>query len=75
MTRGQTANNAGQMTDTSTATPAQAQEPTKEKARKDDNFFVFLLKLAVFVLVFRSFIFSPFSIPSESMLPRLENGD
>lgn len=35
----------------------------------------FLLKLAVIVLIFRSFIFSPFSIPSESMLPRLLIGD
>ncbi len=35
----------------------------------------FLLKLALFVLIFRSFLFSPFSIPSESMLPRLLIGD
>lgn len=45
------------------------------KPRKDDSFVVFLLKLAVFVLIFRSFIFSPFNIPSESMLPTLANGD
>ncbi len=48
---------------------------TKPKEKKEDNFFVFLLKLVVFVLVFRSFIFSPFNIPSESMLPTLANGD
>ncbi|WP_229727043.1 signal peptidase I [Sphingomonas alpina] len=36
---------------------------------------MFLLKLAVVVLLFRSFIFSPFSIPSQSMLPRLYIGD
>lgn len=47
--------------------------PAKE--RKEDSFPVFLLKLAIIVFVFRSFIFSPFSIPSESMLPRLLIGD
>lgn len=35
----------------------------------------FLLKLVIAVLIFRSFIFAPFSIPSESMLPRLLVGD
>jgi len=36
---------------------------------------IFLVKLVLIVLVFRSFIFSPFSIPSQSMLPRLYIGD
>jgi signal peptidase I len=45
------------------------------KAKKEENFFVFLVKLVLVVLAFRSFIFAPFNIPSESMLPRLENGD
>jgi signal peptidase I len=45
------------------------------KPEKEENFFVFLIKLALIVIVFRSFIFSPFNIPSESMLPRLQNGD
>ena len=35
----------------------------------------FLLKLALFVLVFRSFFITSFLIPSESMLPRLMVGD
>ncbi|SEM72298.1 signal peptidase I [Sphingomonas gellani] len=35
----------------------------------------FMLKLALFVLIFRSFLLAPFSIPSESMLPRLFVGD
>ncbi|WP_299192162.1 signal peptidase I [uncultured Erythrobacter sp.] len=39
------------------------------------SFLWFLAKLLFAVLLFRSFVFSPFSIPSESMLPRLWNGD
>ncbi len=35
----------------------------------------FLLKLAILMFVVRSFIFSPFNIPSGSMLPRLLIGD
>jgi signal peptidase I len=35
----------------------------------------FLLKLALLVFILRSFLFAPFSIPSESMLPRLLIGD
>ena len=39
------------------------------------GFVWFLIKLLLAVLVLRVFVFSPFSIPSESMLPRLMNGD
>ena len=39
------------------------------------EFLVFLVKLGLFMFVLRSFIFAPFSIPSESMLPRLMVGD
>src|SRR3546814_7750999 len=46
-----------------------------QKAESWGSFAVFILKLALLVLVFRSFVFSPFSIPSESMLPRLWKGD
>jgi len=35
----------------------------------------FLLKLGLAVAIFRSFFFSPFFIPSQSMLPRLYIGD
>jgi signal peptidase I len=51
-----------------------AASPVKP-AKQEDSFPVFVLKLAIIVIVFRSFIFSPFNIPSESMLPRLWNGD
>jgi signal peptidase I len=54
--------------------PLQAAKPAK-KDRKEDSFPVFLVKLVLIVAFFRSFVFSPFNIPSESMLPRLENGD
>jgi signal peptidase I len=55
--------------------PAEAPDADGKPAKKDENFFVFLIKLGLIVVVFRSFFFSPFNIPSESMLPRLENGD
>ena len=38
-------------------------------------FVWFLIKLLAAVLLLRTLVFSPFSIPSESMLPRLMNGD
>lgn len=72
------------MTDnTPGAAPSSAPEPAptnqsregSPKAKKEENFFVFLVKLILIVLAFRSFVFAPFNIPSESMLPRLENGD
>jgi signal peptidase I len=48
---------------------------TKPKRSETSETFRFLLKLALVVLILRSFIFAPFSIPSESMLPRLLIGD
>ncbi|MCR2834097.1 signal peptidase I [Parerythrobacter lacustris] len=66
------------MTDT-TADPTKQVDQTEpapaKPEKKEDSFFVFLLKLAAIVIIFRSFFFSPFNIPSESMLPQLENGD
>jgi signal peptidase I len=46
----------------------------KERSEAVDT-ALFFVRLALLVLVLRSFVFSPFSIPSESMLPRLEIGD
>ena len=57
------------------ATPAPVPATPAKKVKKEDSFPVFLIKLALVVAIFRSFFFSPFNIPSESMLPRLENGD
>ncbi len=52
-----------------------AVQPDAKPEKEQESFTVFLLKLALIVLIFRSFVFSPFNIPSESMLPRLNNGD
>lgn len=50
-------------------------ESAKPQNSEWREYGVFLLKLAAIVLVFRSVVFSPFYIPSESMQPRLEIGD
>jgi signal peptidase I len=56
------------MNDISTNAPAKAKSETRD-------FIEFLLKLGIFIFILRSFIFAPFSIPSESMVPRLLTGD
>jgi signal peptidase I len=48
--------------------------PPKPKSETRET-LVFLLKLGLAVAIFRSFFFSPFFIPSQSMLPRLYVGD
>lgn len=58
-----------------TNTSARAVNLKTPKKETPKSFTIFLLQLLVAVLIFRSFIFAPFSIPSESMLPRLMNGD
>jgi signal peptidase I len=64
-----------------TENPASEPKPIPDQAsaakpeKKEDSFPVFLIKLFLIVIVFRSFILSPFNIPSESMLPRLQKGD
>ncbi|MFM5886599.1 MAG: signal peptidase I [Novosphingobium sp.] len=72
------------MTETPPATPAAtalpdsaapAPDAAAKPAKKEDSFAVFLIKLILFVAVFRSFFMAPFYIPSESMLPRLLVGD
>ncbi|WP_375398864.1 signal peptidase I [uncultured Sphingomonas sp.] len=74
------------MSDTPPAPPADMANPTLQPrpavaakpARKKEDWrdtLSFLVKLGIIVFLFRSFLFSPFSIPSESMLPRLYIGD
>ncbi|MCC6826956.1 MAG: signal peptidase I [Novosphingobium sp.] len=63
------------MTETAPADAAETPAPASRPEKKEENFFVFLIKLVLIVVVFRSFFLSPFNIPSESMLPRLLNGD
>lgn len=59
------------------ASPTIAGEDSAQSEQPESlaSFSWFLIKLLMAVLIFRSFIFAPFSIPSESMLPRLWNGD
>ncbi|MBB5685327.1 signal peptidase I [Sphingobium boeckii] len=54
-------------------TPAPSAPPKKKSETLD--FMAFLLKLGIFVFIFRSFFAAPFNIPSESMMPRLLVGD
>ncbi len=56
------------------AAPA-ARDGTPAQREGWSSFVWFLAKLLLAVLAFRTFVFSPFSIPSESMLPQLMNGD
>jgi len=45
------------------------------KKSESGSFLWFLVKLVIIVVAFRSLVISPFSIPSESMQPRLLIGD
>jgi signal peptidase I len=47
----------------------------KPQNAQEGSLLAFFVKLILFVVVLRSFIFAPFNIPSESMLPRLLVGD
>ncbi|OYW45098.1 MAG: signal peptidase I [Sphingomonadales bacterium 32-68-7] len=49
--------------------------PAEKKPKEEGSFLWFLVKLAIAVFVFRTFIFTSFMIPSESMMPRLLVGD
>jgi signal peptidase I len=57
------------------AQAAEAASAKRSAPKEEGSFLAFLLKLAIFVFVLRTFILAPFNIPSESMLPRLLVGD
>ena len=64
------------MTDLESAPPSQfAGGQPDRKEREEGSFLWFLVKLFVVVLIFRTFVFGMFSIPSESMLPTTLWGD
>lgn len=64
---------AGSPSAPATAAPAAA---AKAEEKEDLGSFVwFCFKLVIIVLIFRSFVFTSFNIPSESMMPRLLVGD
>jgi signal peptidase I len=53
---------------------ARPQRPARPRS-ETRAFILFLVKLALIVFIVRSFVVAPFSIPSESMQPRLLIGD
>ncbi|NJM49939.1 MAG: signal peptidase I [Sphingomonadales bacterium] len=59
----------------STPLDEKAPQVEKDSASEWKDYGKFLLKLALFMFILRSFIISPFNIPSESMQPRLLIGD
>ena len=60
----------------SAESPLEPVAPDAPPAKKEEgSYLLFLLKLVIAVLLFRTFLFSTFSIPSESMLPGLKVGD
>ncbi|MEO1044996.1 MAG: signal peptidase I [Pseudomonadota bacterium] len=63
------------MTDNSVKTAEATDNAADENKEEWGDFLKFLAKLLIVILIFRSFIFSPFNIPSESMQPRLLIGD
>ena len=64
------------MSETVPAAEPDSADATPEKAKKkEDSFALFLVKLVVAVVLFRTLLFTSFMIPSESMMPRLLVGD
>ncbi|KLI63075.1 signal peptidase I [Aurantiacibacter marinus] len=60
-------------TQTAGANAAVADKPEEKEDWR--SFGAFLIKLVIVVVIFRTFFFTSFNIPSESMMPRLLVGD
>jgi signal peptidase I len=63
------------MNDSVTIAPESAEANPVEKKKDEGSFLAFLVKLVIAVVLFRTLLFTSFSIPSESMMPRLLVGD
>jgi signal peptidase I len=64
------------MNESATAVASDSPEQTPaEKKKEEGSFLAFLVKLVIAVVLFRTLLFTSFSIPSESMMPRLLVGD
>lgn len=66
---------ANQVDDTPEVTNEAQKDGNGPTKKEEGSFVAFLIKLVFAVIIFRSFVFSPFNIPSESMMPGLVNGD
>ena len=75
MTRRMNETTPAEAVDPAAPLPETAQPEAGGKKKKQDSFLVFLIKLVVIVLLFRTLLFTSFMIPSESMMPRLQVGD
>lgn len=63
------------MTDSAPSPLPETLQKAKPEKSETKDFLWFLVRLGLFVFVLRSFVFAPFNIPTESMLPRLMIGD
>ena len=63
------------MNETAPAVPADSAGEKPARKKEEGSFVAFLVKLFIAVVLFRTLLFTSFSIPSESMMPRLLVGD
>ena len=63
------------MNDAPASAPDSASAEPVPTKKEEGSFLAFLVKLVIAVVLFRTLLFTSFSIPSESMMPRLLVGD